>query len=333
MARLIDQLVGHRETLEPLFRAHANDKLAATLLFVGPSGIGKKKAALVLAQALVCETNKGAAPGCGECGGCLRIEKEQSESLMIVEPDGASIKIEQARDILQFIFLQKLGRARVVIIDQAHLLNPQSANALLKSLEEPPAGTHFLLISHMAASMLPTIRSRSQLVRFRPLSKPELAKVLGDEADPWILDMANGSVEAAHRFGESREDYQELESMTAEYLKESTIRFPGESITRLKELTKDRSAQTFFAGLVQGLLRDSLRLQSGLRPVHDKAPWAEISTSLSELAPRSLGCLAERTLGIESDMARNVDRGLILENFAVYLRKAGQWDGSTSTRT
>jgi DNA polymerase III subunit delta' len=305
MAKLIDHLRGHKDTLKPLTEAAAQDRLAATLLFTGPAGIGKKLAALTLSQSLVCERSKTGA--CGECGPCLRLEKGQSESLMVVEPSGAQIKIEQARDILQFITLQKLGRSRIVLIDQAHLLGPQAANALLKSLEEPPAGTYFLLVTSMAASVLPTIRSRSQLVRFKPLADAEMRAILGKDADEWVLKSAHGSVEAAKRLLDERSDFEALEDATAAYINAAVQRFPGEEITVLRELLKERTSHGFVASVIQGLVRDALK---GSNP------------AFKGIAPRKLETLAQKSLEFETDLARNVDRGLILETFAVELAKA-----------
>ena len=218
---VLPRLVGHRESLEPLIEAHVKGRLASTLLFAGPTGIGKKLAARTLAQALVCDQPVNG-HGCGHCGPCKRVATGQSESVRIIEPDGASIKIEQARDVMQFISLQKLGRARVVIFDQAHLMNPQTANALLKSLEEPPAGTYFILITPLAASILATIRSRAQLVRFRPLSKVDLQQILGPEADSWILNSARGSVEVARQMMESQSEFRELDEALVNFLRAST---------------------------------------------------------------------------------------------------------------
>ncbi|MEK7357797.1 MAG: DNA polymerase III subunit, partial [Bdellovibrionota bacterium] len=216
MARLLDRLQGHGSVLKPLIEAAARERLAPTLIFNGPSGVGKRLAALALAQSLVCEKSRDAA--CGECGGCLRIERGQSESLLVIEPDGAQIKIEQARDVLQFISLRALGRARVIVIDQAHLLGPQAANALLKSLEEPPSGTYFILVTPLASAILPTIRSRSQLVRFAPLDVKSLRAVLGANADEWVLRSARGSVETARRMMEDRAEFHEIETATRAYL-------------------------------------------------------------------------------------------------------------------
>lgn len=321
MARLLDQLVGHRDTLQPLFDAKKSGRLASTLLFAGPSGVGKRLAARALSQALICERSDGEA--CGECGSCLRVEKDQSESLLTIAPEGAQIKIEQARDVLQFLSLQKMGKGRVVLIDQAHLLNPQAGNALLKSLEEPPEGTHFILITALPASVLSTIRSRSQFVRFRPLADQELSQILGPEADAWLVAAAHGSVEAARRLQESREEFLELENTMSNYLLEAAQSLPVQTISRLKDLTKDRAAQAFVASLLQGVLRDSMRLQAGVGQ-----QGSERLVNLIEFAagiePFCLRTLADQSIEFEHDLARNVDRGLIFENFAIQWRLATQ---------
>lgn len=320
MAQVLKRLIGHRATLGPLLEAHARHRLASTLLFAGPGGIGKRLAALAVAQTLVCEG--GGETACGECGPCLRVEKTQSESLLIVEPDGAQIKIEQARDVLQFISLQKLGRARIVIFDQAHLLNPQAANSLLKSLEEPPSGTYFILITSLAASVLPTIRSRAQLVRFGPLSSAELGQVLGPSADPWVIEAAQGSVETALRLSDSREDFLAMENAVLAYLRSATTHFPNEEVSHLKEFLKERSAQSFVANLIQGALRDGLRFKTGAGKPRSEGPWRDLTAAISAMDDGDLGRLAEAAIAMENDMARNVDRGLLLENFALSWRQA-----------
>lgn len=352
MRGLWQELEGHQLTLKPLIEAGAEQRLAGTLLFAGPAGIGKKRAALTLAQALVCETPLDAradAAGCGACGPCLRIEKGQSESLMVVEPDGAQIKIEQARDVLQFLTLQKLGGARVIVIDQAHLLGPQAGNALLKALEEPPAGTHFVLVSALPNAILATLRSRSQLVRFKPLADDAVKKVLArvivknaedanaallaagkkiapppppPKIDEWVLRAANGSVEKALRMLDERADFEALEDATNAYMTTALAKFPGEEISALRELLKDRSTHGFVASVIQGAVTDAMKLQGGLKPAairkgSEKASFAQLIEPLAQKPPRTLDRLAQKSLELENDLARNVDRGLLLEALAI----------------
>jgi len=320
MARLVDRIQGNREVHEPLFDAVRRGRLASTMLFAGPSGVGKKLFALALAQTLACE--RGQVPACGECGACLRIEKGQSESLLVIAPEGAGIKIEQSRDILQFISLQKLGRARVIVIDEAHLLNSQSANALLKSLEEPPADTYFILITPLEAAVLATIRSRSQLARFRVLSAEELSAVLGPDADPWVVDASLGSVEAAHRLLESRDEFRELDEATLAYVMAALSRFPVDETSRLKDLTKDKTAQNFATSAIQGGLRNALRMQAGVEPRPQSEPWMNFARYAASFAPRDLETVVAWSLTLGPEMARNIDRGLLLENFALEINRA-----------
>ena len=100
---------------------------------------------------------------------------------MFIEPQNGTIKLEASEQILQFLSLRQLGRARVVIIDEAQMLNPQTTNALLKAVEEPPENTYFILVVSELSQLLPTLRSRLQVLRFSPLSPQEIA---AGEAEP-----------------------------------------------------------------------------------------------------------------------------------------------------
>lgn len=184
MARIIDSIVGHQIQIKKLFHLKDSDRWPHAMIFVGPSGTGKKKMALGFAQALVCKIEDHA---CGSCGACLRIEKMQSENLFILEPDielaKPLIKVEQIRDLLHSLSLASLGAARVVIIDEAQTLNPQASNALLKTLEEPTENIFFILIANDDKQLLSTIRSRSQVMRFSGLSYDEVKTVKPGLAD------------------------------------------------------------------------------------------------------------------------------------------------------
>lgn len=338
MARLMDQLIGHRETLRPLFWARAKNSLAGSLLFAGPSGIGKKKSAMALIQLLVCESavlskGEGVLVACGECGHCLRIENQQSESLYVVQPSGNQIKIEQIREVLKFLSLRSLGRARVVLIDQAHLMNPQAANALLKSLEEPPQDTHFILISQQPTSLLATIRSRTQLVRFKPLSHDELKKVIQEFPksidDPpfeeWMIAAAQGSVESVMRLRDLGESLQELERTTVDYIFSAQNGLPSGEMNSLKDRLKDRAVQGVFVVLLQGLINEAMKLQAGVAVSAEYKSREVLIAAVKKLADirgENLRTLADLSIELEQDLNRNVDRSLILENFAIQLKAA-----------
>jgi len=169
--------------------------LPPSLLFAGPFGVGKRLTAVALAQALNCQspiTNQSAAAdglaagaalpldACGRCAACTRIARGVHPDVVIVEPgESGAIKIDQVRDVIDRAMYRPFeGRRRVVIIDQADALVPQAQNALLKTLEEPPSSSVFILVTSRPDVLLPTVRSRCPDLRFRPLAAADIATVL-----------------------------------------------------------------------------------------------------------------------------------------------------------
>lgn len=191
--RILEGVRGHVAVVQNLSDAVLRGKLASTMLFVGPSGVGRKLVALGILQRLVCDTGDG----CGTCGPCRRVSSGQSESLMVIEPTKNAIKVEQAREILDFLSLRGLGRARAIIVDSCHLMNPATSNALLKALEEPPENTYFFLLAPSPRHVLPTIRSRAQVVRFAGLSIDDMQAVSKEArvSPRWMLEASRGSLD------------------------------------------------------------------------------------------------------------------------------------------
>lgn len=170
-------LRGHDVVIHQLQRSIAGGRVPHAYLFSGPDGVGKAFAAVALAQALNCEPEPGI--GCGRCSGCDRIRREVHPDLICVVSDGKTIKIEQIRALEDRLAQgPHEGRALVVLLDEAERLTTAAANAMLKSLEEPRARVHFVLVT-AAPSRLPiTVRSRCHHLRFGPLAEPILAALL-----------------------------------------------------------------------------------------------------------------------------------------------------------
>jgi DNA polymerase-3 subunit delta' len=175
-------VVGHDHVKAVLARLLARGRLPGALLLSGPAGVGKKKLALEVARVLVCET--GAAEACGRCGGCLRAAKAIHPDVFLIEPATATaIKIDQVRDAAREILSRPFeGRARVFVIDEAHLMTEEASNALLKSLEEPAPTSHVLLVTGSPQALLPTIRSRCQTIRVGALPGPVIEEYLRVQA-------------------------------------------------------------------------------------------------------------------------------------------------------
>ena len=150
MAQLLNLVIGHEEPKAQIKQLLNQQHFPQSMVFVGPESIGKFKMALAVAQCLICSSpRKGEhqSLACGECGSCLRVEKKASEDLLIIDPQNQNqIKIDQIRDILKFLSLSSEGEARVILINDAHKMNSQASNALLKTLEEPNLNVYFILL-------------------------------------------------------------------------------------------------------------------------------------------------------------------------------------------
>src|SRR5258706_3380517 len=175
------EVLGHDHVKFVLARLLERGRLPGALLLAGPSGVGKKKLAMEVARALVCD-----APGdrpCDVCHACLRSAKGIHPDVFRIEPaTPTAIKIDQVRDLSREILSRPYeGRARAFVVDDAHLMTEEASNALLKSLEEPPPTSHVMLVTASPQALLPTIRSRCQVLRMGALPAALIEQYLRDK--------------------------------------------------------------------------------------------------------------------------------------------------------
>lgn len=174
------------ETIQPIvFRQLQNSfehgRMAHAYLFEGDQGTGKAELALWFVKHLFCLNLQAGMP-CEKCNNCLRINSKDHPDVVEIEPDGQSIKVDQIRALQSELAKSGFESAKkVVIIHQAEKMNLNSANSLLKFLEEPPANFMIILETQSLGKILPTIRSRCQIIHFQALSKEHLQARL--EAD------------------------------------------------------------------------------------------------------------------------------------------------------
>ncbi|MFH0724960.1 MAG: DNA polymerase III subunit delta' [Pseudomonadota bacterium] len=199
-------------------------KMPHAMLFTGVDGIGKRSAATAFAMACNCTGDKvsieaessctGSMPGnaakvpavCGRCRSCRKIQADSHPDIIRIEPAGQYIRIAQIRELLGTLAMKPYeAKLRVVIISDAHAMNPEAGNALLKILEEPPESTILILTASGTADLLPTIVSRCQQIRFNPLPLKRLAALLVEkegvtpENARVLAAMADGSYSRALR--------------------------------------------------------------------------------------------------------------------------------------
>ena len=172
-------VVGNSGVKKILHRILKQKKLPNSLLFAGPSGIGKKQTALVVAKALNCL--KKSSDACEECVHCRAINHGNFPDVMVISPAKDILKIDQMRFLKDTAYLKPMaGQKRVFVVIDAEKMNDQASNSLLKILEEPPPFSHIILVTPNPYMIIPTIKSRCQIFQFSPISKEEINKVLVD---------------------------------------------------------------------------------------------------------------------------------------------------------
>jgi len=331
MARVIESLVGHEAEIKKIFHLKKTGEKTGektgrwphAMLFVGPSGIGKKKLAFAMAQALLCVQSTAA---CGACGACLRIEKNQSESLTLIEPDAELarpvIKVEKIRTLLESLSLASMGPARVVIIDQAQLMNAQAANALLKTLEEPTENIYFILIANDVHQFLPTIRSRTQVVRFTALTYEQIKKIKPNLPD-WAYRSSRGQLDRLELLtsAEGINKREEALSFFEQFCNDKN--FLTNKIW--KDSIKDRAWALFSINCWLQMARDAAILtncsKNSLKNLAQKSilnsDQMDRLRPLCELSVNKLLGLGHRLILAEKDINANADPVLIFENLRI----------------
>jgi DNA polymerase-3 subunit delta' len=165
-------MLGHEWAVDLLREHIARDYLRHAYLFLGPEGIGRRTLALRLAQAVNCLNPTAPGEPCRACRACVQIDRMQHPDLAIVQPEGkgGTIKVDQIRDLQHSLSLAPYeARYRVTLLLRFEQANPNAANALLKTLEEPAPQVLLFVTAESAESLLPTIVSRCEVLRLRPL--------------------------------------------------------------------------------------------------------------------------------------------------------------------
>ncbi len=316
MAILLDKIVGHSTVREHFKTQMIHQRMHHAFLFVGPEGVGRKTMAFAIAQALLCRQGP---PACGMCPSCFSVENmlfrglARSESILLIAPEKAQIKIEQAHEVRDFLHLQKIGKCRIVIIDSAEKLNQQAANSLLKLIEEPPDDTTFFMMAPTAQHVLSTIRSRSQSVSFAALT-PDQLRIKQPQSSEWALRMAQGSLEKLKEMNEvSTAQAREIALSWIEDWEKVPQAFLLEGY---KDYIKDKGQALLLSQLLLGLFRDIYFLILGreehvfnldriqrLKPLAERIPGAQVLYVMKQLVE------------IENSINSNFDVQLIFEKF------------------
>lgn len=338
---------GHDELVEHFRRSLERGRLGNTLLFVGPPGVGKRTFALKLAQALLCQERPAKLlDPCGRCDACVQVQAGTHPDLEVISkpadrsfiPIAAFIGAEGQRmreGLCHWIGLKPfMGGRKIAIIDDADLLNEEGANCLLKTLEEPPPRSLLILISTSIEKQLPTIRSRSQVVRFGALDSEIISNLLisaqavanQDEAER-LARFSGGSFERALELADP-----DLWSFR-ERLLQQLARLPADSIRLAQEVStfvdqagKEASARRSRTRQVIGFaVHYYSELMHSLAGAHSDADQlADSALAQATLNPSAnTECAvesADRSIEALSQIERNVNQAILIEAWIDDLR-------------
>jgi len=193
----LSEIVGNQKLVSILQKR----TLPQSTIFTGPDGIGKKTAALLLAALANC-SSPISNDLCGLCSSCIKALSGNHPDISLFEPDKVYLKIDQMRKLSrEAVYRPYEGNLRFFVVDQAEKMTTEAANALLKTLEEPPSTSRLILITASSEQLLSTIRSRCQVFKFQRLCKQDIETYLRQnqfEGNPELrASLSNGSLGAA----------------------------------------------------------------------------------------------------------------------------------------
>jgi DNA polymerase III subunit delta' len=320
------RIVGHDAWIAGFREVSRRGRLAHAYLFVGPAGIGKRTFAIELAKAYLCENPPEPLTACDRCAACLLVDAgTHPDFFLVAKPeDKNELPIETMRGLCAGFGLKTArGRGKFAVLEGADDLNEESSNCFLKTLEEPPPRSVFVLIGTDVERQMPTIRSRCHIVRFAPLSADTVRSLLekselpDKSMIPRLVRLAEGSPGQALALADPElwKFRNRLLSALAKPPLDS-LNLGKEFVAFAEEAGKEGAAQRARVALVLRLLiaglRDALRIGLG-----EPAPEGEDAQTLQALSrnmgPDEIAGVIERILQTEIQLDRYIQVSLVVE--------------------
>jgi DNA polymerase-3 subunit delta' len=342
---MFDKLIGNHHVKEILQRMIRKGRVPNSLLFVGADGVGKREFALETAKAFACQNPTATGGACGVCGACKRADKfnfptskdkDDNEKIFFSEhPDiglarqaGKFITVEQMRELeTESNFRPYEAKARFFLIDEAEKMNEAASNALLKTLEEPSPTAHIFLITSRPAALLPTIRSRCQMLRFAPIEAKQLEGFLESKkqfsvADAEILSrLARGSIGRAlnldlGKFRERREAMiKALESLSAKPNRAVLLKTAEEMND-----AKNKDYYEDFLEILETLIHDVWTLRLGRNEIVNVDLKSQLITFSENIESKRLSAWLSEIETLRENFAVNLNRKIATD--ALFMQMA-----------
>lgn len=276
-----DKLQGHDEQRALFQRSIALGRLSHAYVLAGPAGIGKRLFAQLLARSVFCRNHElSELQACGDCRACRAFSANSwPDYIEVGVPAGktaipiaaiAGDDSKRGREGLcyELSMSPQASERRVAVINDAQMMNVESANALLKTLEEPPADSLILLVCDNPDTLLPTIRSRCQIIRFFPLTAPTVENILlaeemaeSAEEAASIAALSEGSIETARQLlnPELRQLKAAINRQLAQFDAMQPLQISGRIIEKLEEISSSTAEQRQNAQWLLRFVADSIR--------------------------------------------------------------------------
>jgi DNA polymerase-3 subunit delta' len=343
---MFDKLIGNRSVKTILRRLLAQRRVPNALLFAGADGVGKRQFALQLAKAFVCLNPKNS-EACGVCANCRRADNftfpkeddrdafkrvifSEHSDIGLVVPYNKNILVDAIRDLeTEANFRPYEAAARFFIVDEADKMNDAASNALLKTLEEPPAASHIFLISARPDALLPTIRSRCQTLRFAPIETKEIEnylshdKKLAPEDAALLARLSSGRLECA--LGTDLEKFRAARHAMLKVLESVLIKEDRSELLSIGEEMNDAKNKDDFENrldILQTLIHDvwAMRNEADAKITVN----VDLETDLKKLAARAdsrqLAVWLSEIETLREQLAVNLNRKIAID--ALFMQMA-----------
>lgn len=260
-----NQITGHESTIAHLKTAIQTDKLSHAYIFSGEDGMGKNLIASVFVKALQCEERVSGSDACGKCKSCIQAESGNHPDIIRVTHEKASIGVDDIRLQLNNDILIKpySSKYKIYIIDEAEKMTEQAQNALLKTLEEPPAYGIILLLTNNSSALLPTILSRCITLKLKAVDQNRIKDLLMSEhkIPDYLAELsavfAQGNVGKALQFSSS-EEFSEMKKDVLHLLKYLDEMELHEIVERLKLFSTNKEYIDYYLDFIVLWFRDIL---------------------------------------------------------------------------
>ena len=320
----LNSFLGNTRIVEILRRAVSQDRLPHAMIFAGPSGVGKRTLAILLAQFVNCRDSDGKT-ACGKCSSCSKIRAGTHPDIREIQPEGASIRIDPIRNLINEIAYQPFeARYRVVIIDPADQMQPAAANCLLKTLEEPPSRTIMILIAINPYMLLETIRSRARMLQFAGIPQRQIEEYLVSVKGRSRQDSRLAAVFSGGSLGSALDfDTSQYKEIRAQALEFARLLLTGGSFAELSVLSSVLAKQKdSFQNWVEAfgtILQDIYYAKIAPARIGQQDIAAELNTMANSISRSTILSAVDGLKQLKGALRRNANRQLALESLFLSL--------------